>query len=307
MQDAVNDSEPAVSSEGYDVDELSGEHSDLQTQLCIDILRDIDEDKLVLPSLPDQALAIRRLIEKDDASASVIAKAISSDAAMAAKLIKTANSPLYAGSAQVGTCAKAVVRLGAKSTAQLVTTYALRELFSKGSGPLKQRIVELWEHSTEVGAISFVLARLTGRFDPERAMLAGLLHDIAVTCILTYAERIGGADADLDTVDRTIEQLRAQLGGMILRAWNFPEDIVTAAEEAEDWMRDPSPEPDYADLVIVAQLHNLATVRKLPVSSIESIPAVTKLLDGGFRPEVGVEVLSEARQQIDEARNLFAA
>lgn len=80
---------------------------------------------------------------------------------------------------------------------------------------------------------------------------------------------------------------------------------MTAAEEAEDWTRDPGPEADFADLVIVAQLHNLAVVRKLPVSSIESIPAVSKLLAGGFRPAIGVEVLAEARQQVDEARSLL--
>ncbi len=105
----------------------------------------------------------------------------------------------------------------------------------------------LWKHSTRVAAICQVLARITKRFDPEHAMLAGLMHDIGSVAVLNYIENCHTEDLQAPTVDHAVENLRAQTGGMILRSWGFATDFIVTALEAEEWMRNKGPEPDYCD------------------------------------------------------------
>ncbi len=132
----------------------------------------------------------------------------------------------------------------------------------------------LWKHSTHVAAICSVLAEFTKRFDPEHAMLAGLMHDIGIVAILNYIEGYHSEELQPATVDHAIDSLRAQTGGMILRKWGFATDFIVTALEAEEWMRNKGPEPDYCDLVVVAQLHSMVgTDRALSLPAIDQIPA----------------------------------
>ncbi len=273
-----------------------------------DITRDLREDKLVFPSLPEVALRIRRTIEDEQATASTIAKVIQTDPAITAKLIKVANSPLYRGHARVTSCPAAVVRLGHVTTKQLVTSLTLHQLFRTRSSLLRKRMLELWQHSTQVAAICFVLARMTPGFDPEHALLAGLLHDMGTVPILSYAHKYREVASDPAYMDQVIAQLRGQIGSMILRKWEFSEDFVATALEAEDWYRDPAPDPDYCDLVMIAQLHSfVGTKMAYSTPRMDELPAFSKLALGKLSPKLSLQVLDEAKDQIMEARSFLIA
>ena len=84
----------------------------LETELYLELERDIAKDTLVLPSLPEVALSVREAVQREDRDTESVAKIISADPSIAAKLIKVANSPLYAGRAAVSDCTGAIVRLG---------------------------------------------------------------------------------------------------------------------------------------------------------------------------------------------------
>src|SRR5690606_25533821 len=74
----------------------------------------------------------------------------------------------------------AVVRLGLNTTRQLVISFTLRDLFQAPTPLLKKLMAEAWQHSSDVAAISMVLAQHTKLFNPEEAMLAGLVSNIGV-------------------------------------------------------------------------------------------------------------------------------
>jgi len=297
----------ANSIDGYLVSgEQEEESSDFENQLSYQFIEDLEKDRLVLPSLPEVAIRISKALEDNVSDAGTIAAMIQTDPVITAKLIKAANSALYGRSTPVETCTGSVIRLGSDVTHKLVLSYSLRELFCSKSALLHKMMKDLWKHSTKVGAICYVLATHNKRFNPEHAMLIGLLHDIGVVALLNYANDFPDEVNKPGVIDQAIRFLRAQTGSLILRKWGFPMEFVVSALEGEEWMRDKSQEPDYCDLVIIAQLHSfIGTKRALSVPAIDGIPAYKRLALGELTPKSSLKILNRAKDQIARAESLL--
>ena len=297
--------------EGYEVSgDQQAETSSFEDRLSTRLLRDIDNDSLELPSLPDVAIRIGRALEDGVSDANRIAELIQTDPVITAKLIKAANSALYGRSNPVDSCSAAVVRLGADVTHKLVLSYALRELFKSDSDLLRQRMEALWKHSTHVAAICYALAKQDSRFKPEHAMLAGLLHDIGIVAILNYARNFPSDALQPALIDNATDNLRARIGGMILENWGFTPDFVICAREAEEWMRNKGDAPDYCDLVIIAQLHSYIGVNMLRgqhLPAIDEVPAHSRLELGELTPRMSLKILEQAKDQIAHAQSMLNA
>ena len=194
-------------------------------------------------------------VNDPDSDARRVAALIETDPAIAVKIVKAANSARYGGVAQVATVTEAVARLGMQNTQILVITFALRELFRTSSRDLEQRMLSLWEHCRKIAAMAQVLAEKAGGFNHHEALLAGLVHDIGSLAVIGYARDFPDVVAHADALEASICALRSQLSGMILSKWQLPQELVTAAKEAENWYRDTDGKADYADLIIVAQIH----------------------------------------------------
>jgi putative nucleotidyltransferase with HDIG domain len=234
----------------------------------------------------------------------MIAKAVSSDASIAARLLQVANSPLYRGTNAISNLQSAIARLGPPLVRNLVTSLILKQLFQTKSAALKHRMQTLWEHSTHVAAISHILAGKFTRLKPDEAMLAGLIHDIGVLPILVKAEGFPELTQDMNQLESIIEKLHASIGRLILEAWKFPPELVSVAAEHEDLKR-VSNETDYTDVVTVANLHSyLGSKHPLAQVKFTDVPAFTKL---GLTPETSIATLEAAAAEMKEVRSLLAA
>ncbi len=281
---------------------VSQEFSDT---LANHLMSDLDKDQLALPSLPDVAIRIGRALKDEVSDAETIASIVQRDPVITAKLIKASNSAIYGRRVPVETAAGAVVRLGSEVTHKLVISYAMKELFKSSSGFLKKRMQALWVHSTKVAAICYVLAKLDKCFDPEHALLVGLLHDIGTVPIITYASTHKG-EIDDAALDQTIGQLKGQIGSLILTKWGFSSDMVTAAADGEQWLRDTGGEPDYCDLVIAAQLHSyIGMPEAINMPALDQIPAHKRLGLGELTPRMSLKILEQAKEQIAHAEALL--
>ncbi|MEZ4388738.1 MAG: HDOD domain-containing protein [Candidatus Krumholzibacteriia bacterium] len=144
---------------------------DAQLKTLIMTIRD-------LPAMPHVASKVLELSSDPDTSAARLQQVIADDQAMTARILKIANSAMYACSRRVKTLSEAIVMLGFNSIRSLVVTSAARNLYSTGAARmgLKERL--LWEHS--IGT-AFACRLLAERRQPalrEEAFLAGLMHDI---------------------------------------------------------------------------------------------------------------------------------
>jgi HD-like signal output (HDOD) protein len=136
---------------------------------------------------------------------------------------------------------------------------------------------EVWNKSTEVAAISHVLCRHYTRLMPDQATLAGLVHQIGILPILTYAEEHSALLADSFSLNYVIDKIHPIVGEKILRAWDFPDAIASVAGHYTNFQRD-SAKVDYVDIVQVATLQSyMGTQHPYAQLDWSAIPAFAKL------------------------------
>lgn len=270
------------------------------------LYQDYLSDQLAVPSMPDIALRVRSAINDPSKTATDVAKIVQADPALTARLVQIANGPLYRGESPVLSCRQAIVRLGLQQTRNLVFSFSLKQVFRADAKVLRQRMIDMWQHTASVAAIAAILAKLTPGFEADRALLAGLVHDIGVLPILSYAERYPQLVRQPAVFDDIVARLRGQVGALVLRKWEFDEELVTVALEAENWERDAGPEVDYSDLVIIAQMHSyIGMPRMAQLPAIDQVPAFNKLALGKLSPRMSVQILEEARDDIAEVEKLL--
>jgi HD-like signal output (HDOD) protein len=269
---------------------------------------DLQANKFTLTSLPEIAISIRKALDEEKASFDSIAKVVNRDPAIAAKLVKAANSPIFYGSQKCDSVKTAIARLGLLSTRQLIYGFTMRDLFKSEQPLIKKHMAAAWEHAINVAAISAVLARHTRLFAPEEAMLAGLLSNIGVVSILNYAGNYPQLLESDQHLQRWLDTIKGEVGALVLEEWGFPDELVEVARGCEDWLRCPTNKVDLCDLVLVATLHAYIGKRRKPAPPrLDQVPAMTKLSAGKLTPDLTVQLLSEARRELSEARALLAA
>lgn len=230
--------------------------SNIAETIKADLVAAIENDKLVLPTLPEAALQVRDIAESEDSAIGDLVKVISNDTALSARIIRVCNSPLFRGSRAIENLNMAVSRLGMAYTSNLAMGLAMQQMFQATSEMIDMRLRATWQTSTEVAGVCHVLAQHYTKLKPDQATLAGLVHLIGVLPILRYVE-----DEDLqisDTMlDNVIAELHPQIGATILKRWDFPKDLQNVPLAFTNFYREV-PSADYSDLVMVANLQLVA-------------------------------------------------
>jgi len=201
-------------------------------------LEELVEEAAGLVSMPQVALQVTRLVEDPASSAEDIARAISHEPALAARILRLANSPLYGMRSEVDTVSRAVTVLGTLQVRDLV----LASVAAHGFDGIPNELVtmeDFWRHSLYTGLASRRLARqmLAGR--EESSFIAGLLHDIGKLvlyhrcpeqAVQAFLAVLNGEQARLDAAERDLLGFdHAELGGALLAHWGLPEQLVAAA------------------------------------------------------------------------------
>ncbi|WP_273149390.1 HDOD domain-containing protein [Methylophaga thiooxydans] len=268
------------------------------------ILDDIESGALVLPTLPEVALQVREVVDDPNATAAQLADIIVTDAALSARLLKVANSPLYRGRVPIESIQMAVSRLGLSMVRNLVTSLVMEQMFQATTSRLDKRLRELWEHTTKVAATSQVLASKISGIKTDEAMLAGLIHAIGILPILMKADEDGDLIRDDRKLDQIIDNLYPKLGATILKNWEFSPELIEVAAEHKNLNRNTLDVPaDLVDVVQVAVLQSYnGTDKAVDPVTLNNIISFKKVgADTGF----SIEELDEDSEEYQEALALF--
>ena len=277
--------------------------SELLESIKNDIINAIDKDQLVLPTLPEVALQVREAASDENVNIKKLSDVITNDAALTARIIKVANSPLLRASRAIEDLKMAVSRLGIDYTANLATGLAMEQMFQATSDEVDRRMRDVWNRSTEVAGISHVLARHYTRLKPDQATLAGLIHKIGVLPILTYAEDHRRLLRDTAMLDRIIDELHPIIGRKILEKWDFPEALQQVPQEHVNFQREVDA-VDYADIVLVANLQSyIGTDHPLTQMDWSGISAFNRL---GLSHEVSAHEAEDLSEDMEAAMALLA-
>jgi len=267
----------------------------------------IDNDRLVLPTLPEVALRARETAEDPNASAGDLAKVVNNDAAMTARIIKVANSPIMRGTREIEDVQMAIARLGITCISNLVTGLAMEQMFQATSDLIDKTMRQSWHHSTEVAGIANVICKHYTKLKPDQATLAGLVHEIGVLPILTYAEE-SDCLSDPITLQKVIHSIHPKVGVKILQSWDFPKELIDVPAYYRKFNRDTgSDKPDYVDIVMVANLQTYMNKPDHPYVTKLNWHDVTAFNRVGLDPNIGDNEDEDLNAEMEAAMAMLQA
>ena len=269
----------------------------------VHVQTELDANRLVLPTLPDVALKVRDAVAKGEASSQELADMIVTDAALSARLMQVANSPLYRGAVEVNNIQMAVTRLGSSTIRTLITSLVMQQMFTPTNDLLEQHFRETWEQGVNVSSISRALTSFVPHLNPDEAMLAGLIHQIGKLPILMLVEDIPEFNESPSRLNKLLEKAHPPIGKIIMDTWDFPEELKLVASEYVDFQRDSGEKADYVDLVQVAFLQSIAGTNH-PACRIDwnTVPSFAKL---GMAPDEEILEIEGISEEIELAQSML--
>ncbi|MEL1263901.1 GGDEF domain-containing protein [Pseudoxanthomonas putridarboris] len=192
-----------------------------------------------LPSPPGVALRIIELAQNPDVVMSTAADTIGLDPALSARMLRIANSPLYASRRRVENLSQALTLLGLNATLTLALGFSLSQGTRSGQQPAAQE--RIWRRSVIAALASRLLGQYTGQRKLEELMLAGLLQDIGMLALLQlypddYAAltELASDNTSLVLAERAwLGCDHAAAGNWMARQWNLPVLLQEAIGESE--------------------------------------------------------------------------
>lgn len=235
--------------------------------------------KLELPMLPEAALKIRKAVNtQQDISSQEIIDIVQTDAALSARLLKVANSPLYGTWREIKTIKDAVRRLGVEVTRNLSFSLSVHQLYDAKTRLIKTEMKKLYALTRRISSLSYTLIKeFCDDLDPEHAILAGLLQGVGILPILKYIDNnphLAQSDAQLN---KSIHNLIVPISVLLFNDWHLSSEYIDYIEQSENWLRNSDEPVDYLDVLIVARLLYLHEQGGEDLPDLNTIPLIHKM------------------------------
>jgi HD-like signal output (HDOD) protein len=184
-----------------------------------------------LPPMPTVAGRAISLVEDPDCTATELTKILSTDAALAARVLKIANSAMFARQREITTLSQAIMVIGFKSLKGVIVAATLRQ-FQKKFGP-KEKLI--WEGAMCCGMAASSIAKQLRKKYAEEVFLLGLLHNLGQIVLLFQPntssdyekvfEKIKDSGGDYLVVEQEVFGFSHPLiGALVAKKWNFSSD-----------------------------------------------------------------------------------
>lgn len=219
------------------------------------LAQDLRDERLELPAFPEAVIRIQRLLQSADTRTEDVVRILSSEPALAARLLRMANSAEFRRVDQNITDLKtAVARMGFNMVRSVAVAFAMRQLRRKDTyTPTAQlQLEQAWEESLAASAMCFVIAKRFTRLNPDQALLTGLLHVLGRLYIIMRSKDMPElSDAEMRQV---IDGWHATIGKAILETWGLPETLQHAVEHQDELEMAQEGDVSLTDVLIAAKL-----------------------------------------------------
>jgi len=240
--------------------------------ILLQIEKEFVSGQFTIPALPTIALKVKQAVQDPNMDMAKLGQVVSLDPPFTAFLINIANSPLFRGVTSIDSLPNALGRIGLESTRNSAMIFAVRSLL-RTRDPLCQKLLTMvWKQSRQVAALSFVIARHNKTIDPDRALVAGMFHNIGMIPLLVKLAQQKHTEQDIMDNWAQITKTSKNIGARVLAHWGLEEDLISVAKGARQWSQ--SHEEPLVDLINLAIWHSL-----LGQAEFKNLP---KLADLGY-------------------------
>jgi len=216
-----------------------------------ELARELSSGRVELPSFPEAAARVQQVLSDDSVTSERIARVVSADAGLAARVLTLANSTLlHRGGPAVTNLKTAITRIGYENIRTAALAYANAQL-RRAPELLRIRapLERCWQQGMRVASLAHAVAKEARCVRPDEAMLAGLLHNIGMVYILARSPKDIPAEA---LQDASLRSWYPGIGQALTENWKLPEEIALAVGGQLDIERRHEGSADLHDLLVVA-------------------------------------------------------
>ena len=224
--------------------------------LVRDLAAALSSGTIALPSYPQVALRLQKLLADDATDADRLVRVLGAEPVLAARVITMAGTAaLNPTGRKIADLRTAVVLLGFDALRTTAAAFAMVQIRQAGAYKnLEKPMAALWRESVSRAAMAHVVARATGLFRPDTAMLAGILSGIGKLYLLTRASKYPDLFADEASFHSVVRDWHASVAQALLESWQTVPEIVAAVRDWNTAADDPRSEPELADVLAAADL-----------------------------------------------------
>lgn len=197
-----------------------------------------------LPAIPQVLTKLLEALQDDGADVSKLSRLIEMDAALSAKLLAAANSPAYRRNTQINSIRDGIMTMGWDMVKTLALSAAMYQVMHEFSGRKRHDLCHFWRHSLSTALLGKQLATKLHDLSPDKAYLAGLLHDIGrLALLVTFPQRYGALyEQSEDDPSLLLAETRefgadhCEIGAWLIQDW----EISSFLQDAIAFHHDPA-------------------------------------------------------------------
>jgi HD-like signal output (HDOD) protein len=262
-----------------------------------ELARELSLGRVDLPSFPDAAARVQQVLSDESVTGERIARVVSSDAGLTARILTMANSTLlHRGGARVADLKVAITRIGHENIRTAALAYATTQLRrAPDLLHIRSRLDKCWQEGVRVAALAHAMAKESRQVRMDEAMLAGLLHNIGKIYILAQTPKEGSDSFEYE--DDALNSWHPSIGQALIENWKLGDELAAAVGGQFELERAHDGPPDVQDLLIVAvfmatQMAN----NSADDSALAQIPAALAL---GLNDSAFVRIMLESQAELE--------
>ncbi len=274
-----------------------------------------------LPPMPQVASRAIAMVENPDTMAQELTELLSSDTALAARVLKIANSAMFSRQREITTLNQAIMIIGFKALKGIIVAATLRQL-NKGFGKLEKMV---WENSMCVATCSTVISKRLSKRYVEEIFLLGLLHSLGQVVLLAQPATVKDYKKVLQVIqEKQIPYAEAEqevfgfahplIGALVAKKWNFSAETCQVILHYSDPLEGDKPDTDMDEKVAIVQLAD-AICHAAKIGSPEGYPDRTEAIaraatfigiDKDKQLTLIPEILDQTQKQFQAESHIYA-
>ena len=200
------------------------------SSLINELAEKLKNDDLDFSVMPQLGYKIIELLEDDKTPLAKVTDLIEKDPGIFSRILKAANSPIYAAAKPVYNAKESILRIGIKRTINYVLVISSARLFSSPDKTYEDLLRQILEHGLTAAIVAREIGNTINYPSPENLFAFGLLHDVGKVLLLRILKDVSEERniTDPAVIEELLEKLHTRFGASLIKKWNFPSDFYEA-------------------------------------------------------------------------------
>lgn len=265
-----------------------------------------------LAPLPHVASKAIQLVEDPDTTAGQMTDLLSSDTALAARVLKIANSAMFSRQREITTLNQAIMVIGFKALKGIIVAATLRQL-NRSSAKVETLV---WQNSMCTAMGSHIITQHLKKRYLDEVFLLGLLHDLGKLVLIRQATKeygdvvkaVQGGTTYWEAEMKVLGYAHPLIGALVAKKWNFSPEICQVILHHHDPL-EATLETDLDEKTAIIQLAN-AIAHKLKKGELDGYPDQSEILKQsagllGLNDETVTKLTADIDQMFAEQSSVF--